>query len=157
MQETAKDEDQGPKKEHSNIGGQLLYLTDDRQANIGEVRAGSEEKNRESWYLSWALDTNQEGRDKGKTMEVGCAYFKTENEHFTMLDAPGHRSFVPNMIADACQADMAVLPRRLGSNLVILVNKMDDPRVEWSKERYNECKDTLVPYLRKCGFNPKQR
>ncbi|GIY64736.1 eukaryotic peptide chain release factor GTP-binding subunit ERF3A [Caerostris darwini] len=189
------EEEEGVRKEHVNvvfighvdagkstIGGQLLYLTgmvDKRTLEKYEREA--KEKNRESWYLSWALDTNQEERDKGKTVEVGRAYFETENKHFTLLDAPGHRSFVPNMIGGACQADLAVLviSARKGEfetgferggqtrehamlaktagvrHLVILVNKMDDPTVEWSEERYNECKEKLIPYLKKCGFNPK--
>lgn len=78
----------------STIGGQLLYLTgmvDKRTLEKYEREA--KEKNRESWYLSWALDTNQEERDKGKTVEVGRAYFETQNKHFTLLDAPGIRHY----------------------------------------------------------------
>ncbi|XP_043945116.1 eukaryotic peptide chain release factor GTP-binding subunit ERF3A isoform X2 [Protopterus annectens] len=185
-----------PKKEHVNvvfighvdagkstIGGQIMYLTgmvDKRTLEKYEREA--KEKNRETWYLSWALDTNQEERDKGKTVEVGRAYFETERKHFTILDAPGHKSFVPNMIGGASQADLAVLviSARKGEfetgfekggqtrehamlaktagvkHLIVLINKMDDPTVNWSFERYEECKEKLVPFLKKVGFNPKK-
>ncbi|XP_073350292.1 G1 to S phase transition 1, like [Pagrus major] len=185
-----------PRKEHINvvfighvdagkstIGGQIMYLTgmvDKRTLEKYEREA--KEKNRETWYLSWALDTNQEERDKGKTVEVGRAYFETEKKHFTILDAPGHKSFVPNMIGGASQADLAVLviSARKGEfetgfekggqtrehamlaktagvkHLIVLVNKMDDPTVSWSLERYEECKEKLVPFLKKVGFNPKK-
>jgi peptide chain release factor subunit 3 len=167
----------------STIGGHIMYLTgmvDKRTLEKYEREA--KEKNRESWYLSWALDTNTEERDKGKTVEVGRAYFETENKHFTILDAPGHKSFVPNMIGGASQADVAVLviSARRGEfetgferggqtrehamlvktagvkHLIVVVNKMDDPTVEWDETRYTEIKDKLTPYLKKCGFNPKQ-
>lgn len=160
-----------------------MYLTgmvDKRTLEKYEREA--KEKNRETWYLSWALDTNQEERDKGKTVEVGRAYFETEKKHFTILDAPGHKSFVPNMIGGASQADLAVLviSARKGEfetgfekggqtrehamlaktagvkHLIVLVNKMDDPTVNWSLERYEECKEKLVPFLKKVGFNPKK-
>lgn len=165
----------------STIGGQIMSLTgmvDKRTLEKYEREA--REKSRESWYLSWALDTNQEERDKGKTVEVGRAYFETEKKHFTILDAPGHKSFVPNMIGGAAQADLAVLviSARKGEfetgfdrggqtrehamlaktagvkHLVVLVNKMDDPTVNWDETRYNECKDKILPYLKKLGFNP---
>ncbi|CAH1795378.1 unnamed protein product [Owenia fusiformis] len=166
----------------STIGGHIMYLTgmvDKRTLEKYEREA--KEKNRETWYLSWALDTNTEERDKGKTVEVGRAYFETETKHFTILDAPGHRSFVPNMIGGASQADLAVLviSARKGEfetgferggqtrehamlvktagvkKLVVAINKMDDPTVNWDETRYTECKDKLIPYLKKCGFNPK--
>nr|CAB3251003.1 eukaryotic peptide chain release factor GTP-binding subunit ERF3A-like [Phallusia mammillata] len=167
----------------STIGGQIMYLTgmvDKRTLEKYEREA--KEKNRETWYLSWALDTNQEERDKGKTVEVGRAYFETETKHFTILDAPGHRSFVPNMIGGASQADIAVLviSARRGEfetgferggqtrehamlaktagvqRLIVLINKMDDPTVNWRQERYEECKEKLTPFLKKVGFNPKK-
>ncbi|XP_033215821.1 eukaryotic peptide chain release factor GTP-binding subunit ERF3A isoform X2 [Belonocnema kinseyi] len=187
-------EDTKSKKEHVNvvfighvdagkstIGGQIMALTgmvDKRTLEKYEREA--KERSRETWYLSWALDTNSEEREKGKTVEVGRAYFETERKHFTILDAPGHKSFVPNMIGGAAQADLAVLviSARKGEfetgfdrggqtrehamlaktagvkHLVVLVNKMDDPTVEWDEARYNECRDKILPYLRKLGFNP---
>ncbi|WKY10985.1 hypothetical protein Q1695_002941 [Nippostrongylus brasiliensis] len=187
--------DDGTHKEHVNmvfighvdagkstIGGQLMYLTgmvDKRTLEKYEREA--KEKGRESWYLSWCMDTNEEEREKGKTVECGRAYFETEKKHFTILDAPGHKSFVPNMISGATQADLAVLviSARKGEfetgfdrggqtrehamlvktagvrHLVILVNKMDDPTVKWDENRFAEIQSKLTPYLRKCGFNPK--
>ncbi|CAH0385235.1 unnamed protein product [Bemisia tabaci] len=167
----------------STIGGQIMALTgtvDKRTLEKYEKEA--KEKGRESWYLSWALDTNQEEREKGKTVEVGRATFETEKKRFTILDAPGHKSFVPNMIGGAAQADLAVLviSARKGEfetgfdrggqtrehamlaktagvkHMVVLINKMDDPTVEWSEARYLECKDKLLPYLKKLGFNPQK-
>ncbi|RZF35437.1 hypothetical protein LSTR_LSTR006981 [Laodelphax striatellus] len=165
----------------STIGGQIMALTgmvDKRTLEKYEKEA--KERSRESWYLSWALDTNQEEREKGKTVEVGRAYFETDKKHFTILDAPGHKSFVPNMIGGTAQADLAVLviSARKGEfetgfdrggqtrehamlaktagvkHLMVLINKMDDPTVEWSEVRYNECRDKILPYLKKLGFNP---
>ena len=146
----------------STLGGNILFLTgmvDERTMEKYEKEA--REAGRESWYLSWALDTNKEERSKGKTVEVGRARFETDKRRYTILDAPGHKSYVPNMISGAAQADVgvlvisarkgefetgfdkggqtrehAVLAKMQGINkLVIVINKMDDPTVGWSKER----------------------
>jgi len=165
----------------STIGGQLMFLTGQvDKRTLEKYQNEAREKSRESWYLSWALDTNEEEREKGKTVEVGRAWFETEKKHFIILDAPGHKCFVPNMIGGAAQADIAILVisarkgefetgfERGGQTrehamlvktagvryLVVLINKMDDPTVNWDQQRYEEIKDKLTPYLKKCGFKP---
>ncbi|CAG8509786.1 20231_t:CDS:10 [Racocetra persica] len=170
----------------STMGGNILYLTgmvDQRTMEKYEKEA--KEQNRESWYLSWALDTSKEERAKGKTVECGRAYFETEKRRYTILDAPGHKNYVPSMIGGASQADVGimacdfnvisarkgefetgferggqtrehtVLAKTSGVNkLVIVINKMDDSTVNWSKERYDECVTKLTPFLKSSGYNP---
>ncbi|KAN0064250.1 translation termination factor GTPase eRF3 [Thecaphora frezii] len=166
----------------STMGGNLLYLTgmvDKRTMEKYEREA--KEAGRESWYLSWALDSTAQEREKGKTVEVGRAYFETGKRRYTILDAPGHKSFVPSMISGAAQADVAVLviSARKGEfetgferggqtrehavlvktagvqRLVVVINKMDEPTVLWEQARYDEIVGKLSPFLRGTGFNPK--
>ncbi|KAJ3679864.1 hypothetical protein LUZ60_016142 [Juncus effusus] len=149
----------------STTGGQILFLSgqvDDR--TIQKYEREAQERNRESWYMAYIMDTTEEERLRGKTVEVGRAHFETETTRFTILDAPGHKSYVPNMISGASQADIGVLvisarkgefeagyegggqtrehillAKTLGvAKLVVVINKMDDPTVEWSKTRYDE-------------------
>lgn len=166
----------------STLGGQLLFLTGmvDKRT-LEKYEKESKELNRESWYLSWALDTSEEERHKGITVECGRAHFETEKRRFTILDAPGHKNFVPSMISGAAQSDVAVLVisarkgefetgfekggqtrehamlvKTLGvKRLIVVINKMDEPSVEWAKERWDECIDKLSPFLRQTGFNLK--
>lgn len=166
----------------STMGGNLLYLTGmvDKRT-LDKYERDAKEAGRESWYLSWALDSTQQERDKGKTVEVGRAYFETGKRRYTILDAPGHKSYVPNMIGGAAQADVAILviSARRGEfetgferggqtrehamlvktagvqRLVVVVNKMDDVTVGWDKERYDDIVGKLSPFLRSTGFNPK--
>lgn len=164
------------------MGGNLLYLTGmvDKRT-LEKFERESKEAGRESWYLSWALDSTSQEREKGKTVEVGRGFFETGKRRYTILDAPGHKTYVPAMISGAAQADVAllVISARRGEfetgfekggqtrehamlvktagvqRLVVVVNKMDEPTVGWSKERYDEIVGKLTPFLRSAGFNPK--
>lgn len=167
----------------STTGGQILYLSkmvDER--TIQKYEKEAKEKNRESWYMAYIMDTNEEERAKGKTVEVGRAHFETEKSRFTILDAPGHKSYVPNMISGASQADVgvlvisarkgefetgferggqtrehAMLAKTLGiCKLFVVVNKMDDPSVGWAKERFDEIEKKISPFLKSCGYNVKK-
>ncbi|KAG5041798.1 hypothetical protein JHK85_014274 [Glycine max] len=167
----------------STTGGQILFLSgqvDER--TIQKYEKEAKDKSRESWYMAYIMDTNEEERVKGKTVEVGRAHFETETTRFTILDAPGHKSYVPNMISGASQADIGVLvisarkgefetgyerggqtrehvqlAKTLGvSKLLVVVNKMDEPTVQWSKERYDEIESKMVPFLKQSGYNVKK-
>mmetsp|Transcript_34790 Transcript_34790/g.44373 ORF Transcript_34790/g.44373 Transcript_34790/m.44373 type:complete len:655 (+) Transcript_34790:208-2172(+) len=167
----------------STLSGQILYCTDfvDRRT-IEKYEREAKERNRESWFLAFIMDTNEEERSKGKTVEVGRAHFESENKRYTILDAPGHKSYVPNMISGAAQADVgilvisarrgefetgfekggqtrehALLAKTLGViKLIVVINKMDDSTVNWAKERYDECVTKLKPFLRTCGYAVKR-
>lgn len=166
----------------STTGGHLLYLTgvvDKRTMEKYEKEA--KDAGKESWYLSWVLDLNQEERNKGKTTEYGRAYFESDKRKYTLLDAPGHKQYVPSMIGGASQADFGILviSARKGEfeagferggqtrehivlaktagikTLIIAINKMDESTVNWSETRYKECVDKIGPFVRSAGFNPK--
>ena len=167
----------------STLSGSILYImgmVDSR--TIERYEREAKQRNRESWFLAFIMDTSEEERAKGKTVEVGRAHFETETNRYTILDAPGHKNYVPNMIAGAVQADVgilvisarkgefetgfekggqtrehALLAKTLGVQyLVVVINKMDDPTVEWDVNRYEECVSKLKPYLKQCGYTIKR-
>ena len=165
----------------STICGNILILTgkvDKRLIESFEQEA--KDKGRESWWMAYVMDQNEEERAKGKTVEVGRAFFETTNKRFTILDAPGHKAYVPNMISGASQAEYAalvisarisefetgferggqtrehaMLAKSFGvTKLVVIVNKMDDPSVNWSQERYEQIRRDMIPYLvETCKYN----
>lgn len=167
----------------STLSGNILYLTDyvDKRT-IEKYEREAKSRNRESWFLAFIMDTNEEERAKGKTVEVGRAQFATQAKRYTILDAPGHKNYVPHMISGAAQADVgilvisarrgefetgferggqtrehAMLAKTLGVRfLVVVVNKMDDPTVKWSRDRYEECVSKLKPFLKSCGYTIKK-
>lgn len=164
----------------STIAGSILYrLGQIDERTIEKYQREAKANNRESWFIAYIMDVNEDEREKGKTVEVGKAFFETPSKRFTVLDAPGHASFVPNMLQGACLADYAalvisaktgefeagfekdgrtrehaLLAKSLGvSKLVVIVNKMDEDSVKWSKERYDQIKKDLSSFLKMCGYN----
>lgn len=165
----------------STICGQILVqmgLVDAR--TLEKYRLQSKEQNRESWYLSWCLDTNPEEREKGKTTEVGTAAFELPHRRVNILDAPGHKQFVFEMINGANRADIGILVisarisefeagfekggqtrehiflLKAGSvqRLIVLVNKMDDPSVCWSRERFDEIREKVGAFVKRMFPSP---
>lgn len=123
------------------------------------------------------MDESAEERERGITMTVAVAYFDSRKYHVVVLDSPGHKDFVPNMISGATQADVAILviDASVGSfetgmsptggqtrehaqliksfgvdQLIVAVNKMDV--VEYSKKRFDMIKTELGTFLRSCHF-----
>ncbi|GIL92612.1 hypothetical protein Vretimale_14026 [Volvox reticuliferus] len=171
----------------STLAGQILFLTGGvDKRTIEKYEREAKEKNREGWYMAYIMDTNEEERVKGITVEVGRAHFETDKKRYTILDAPGHKNYVPNMIQGACQADVAILvisarkgefetgferggqtrehaqlAKTLGvTRLIVVVNKLDCPSVavdgKWDKARFDQIVNGLTPFLRQCGYNLKK-
>ncbi len=125
--------------------------------------------------FAWLVDRLKEERERGMTIDLFHTKIETPHKMITIIDAPGHRDFVKNMITGASQADAAVLVvsaksgegvqaqtiehvfliKTLGVNqLVVAISKMDDPTVNYSQERFEEVKAQVAELLRKVGYNP---
>uniref|UniRef100_A0AC35TN33 Tr-type G domain-containing protein n=1 Tax=Rhabditophanes sp. KR3021 TaxID=114890 RepID=A0AC35TN33_9BILA len=162
----------------STTMGHLLYLSgkvDERthKKNLAEAT----NKGKASFAFAWLLDANEEERDRGVTMGVGKASFDTQNKRVIILDAPGHKDFIPNMISGAAQGDAAILVlnstigefekgisiggqttehsyllANLGiKHLIVAANKLDT--VNWSKERFNDVSEMLMDSLKESNIS----
>lgn len=161
----------------STLMGRLLYdLKVVDQRTIDRYRKEAEKMGKSSFALAWVLDQGTEERNRGVTIDIAMNKFSTPKTTFTVLDAPGHQDFIPNMIAGASQADFAVLVidastgafesglrgqtkehallvRSMGvSRIIIVVNKMET--VSWSKDRYDEITQQVSAFLSSAGFLP---
>ncbi|CAD6568372.1 MAG: Hsp70 suppressor, GTPase facilitates ribosomal subunit dissociation [Alectoria sarmentosa] len=162
----------------STLMGRLLYdLKVVDQRTLDKYRKEAERIGKASFALAWVLDQGTEERSRGVTIDIAMNKFETESTSFTILDAPGHRDFIPNMIAGASQADFAVLVidastgnfesglkgqtkehallvRSMGvQRIVIAVNKLDT--VQWSQDRFDEIAQQVSAFLTSAGFLAK--
>ncbi len=159
------------------MGRLLLDLRVVDQRAVDRLRKEAETIGKSSFALAWVLDQTPEERSRGVTVDVATNRFETEHTAFTVLDAPGHKDFIPNMIAGASQADFAILVidastgafesglrgqtkehslliRSMGvSRVIVAINKLD--MVAWSQERFNEIKDQMTGFLSSAGFQHK--
>src|ERR1700712_21960 len=158
--------------------GRLLYdLKVVDQRTIDKYRKEAEKMGKSSFALAWVLDQGTEERSRGVTIDIATNNFETSKTAFTILDAPGHRDFIPNMIAGASQADFAILVidastgnfesglkgqtkehallvRSMGvQKIIVAINKMDS--VQWSNERFEEIQQHISSFLTTAGFQPK--
>ncbi|KAH7344847.1 P-loop containing nucleoside triphosphate hydrolase protein [Rhizoctonia solani] len=162
----------------STLMGRLLYECGQvEEKRRREHERASEKAGKASFSWAWELDAGAEERERGITMDIAQSVLPTEHRIISILDAPGHKDFVPNMISGASQADCALLVvdaatgafekgfegggqtrehigvvRSLGvRNLVVAVNKMDT--VDYKKSRFDEIQGVLLPFLIQAGFN----
>ncbi|KAI1473241.1 P-loop containing nucleoside triphosphate hydrolase protein [Daldinia caldariorum] len=156
------------------MGRLLLDLNVVDQRTIQKYRKEAESIGKSSFALAWVLDQRSEERSRGVTIDIATNKFETENTSFTILDAPGHRDFIPNMIAGASQADFAILVvdattgafeaglkgqtrehslllRSMGvSRVIVATNKLD--AIGWSQERFDEISQQVSGFLSATGF-----
>jgi elongation factor 1-alpha len=158
----------------STTVGRLLLDTGHIEAHVIEkYRKEAETKGKGTFEFAWVMDALKEERERGLTIDVAHKKFNTQKYYFTIIDAPGHRDFVKNMITGTSQADAAVivvssiegpqaqtkehifLARTLGVKQIIIdINKMDATKYDQAK--YEEAKKGVTELLKTVGYNVDQ-
>jgi elongation factor 1-alpha len=167
----------------STTTGHLIYKCggiDKRTIERFEKEAADMGKG--SFKYAWVLDKLKAERERGITIDISLWKFETPKYYVTIIDAPGHRDFIKNMITGTSQADCAVLVVASGQGefeagiskngqtrehallaftlgvkqLIVAVNKMDDKSVNYNQDRYEEIKKEVSAYIKKVGYNPEK-
>lgn len=166
----------------STTTGHLIYKCggiDER--TIAKFEKEAQEMGKGSFKYAWVLDKLKAERERGITIDIALWKFETEKYFVTIIDAPGHRDFIKNMITGTSQADCAVLIVAAGigefeagiskngqtrehallaftlgvKQLIIGVNKMDNTEPPFSENRFKEISKEVETYIKKIGYNPK--
>ncbi|KAF1813447.1 hypothetical protein P152DRAFT_434558 [Eremomyces bilateralis CBS 781.70] len=159
------------------MGRLLLDLNVITQRSLDKLQKEANTLKKSSFALAFIMDSNKDERERGITVDIATSHFSTDSTNYTILDAPGHQDFVPNMIAGAAQADFSILVvdaspnsfesgirgqthehalivRSMGaSNIIVAVNKMD--AAHWLQDRFNEIREQMTGFLTKVGFKPE--
>jgi len=167
----------------STTTGHLIYkLGGIESRTLERLAKEARDLGRESFKYAFILDKLKSERERGITIDISLWKFETKLFNYTIIDAPGHRDFIKNMITGTSQADIAILvvaavtgefeagisaegqtrehallAYTLGvKQMIVIVNKMDEKTVNWSKERYEEIKTEMSTYLKKLGYQPEK-
>ena len=158
----------------STTVGRLLYDSGavDEQT-VRKLKDKAKELGKAGFEFAFVMDNLKEEQERGVTIDLSHKKFETPKYYFTIIDAPGHRDFIKNMITGASQADAAVLvvsankgdgvqaqtrehiflAKTLGvKQLIVAVNKMD--MVDYAESRYKEVVDEVGKLLKTVGFDP---
>ena len=157
----------------TTVGRLLLDSGHIEQHVIDKNEKMASDAGKAGFGLAYVMDGLKEERARGITIDVAHKEFFTPNYYYTVIDAPGHRDFVKNMITGASQADAAVLlcaandgvnaqtkehaflARVLGvKQLIVHVNKMDISGVDWSEDKYKAACAEVNTLLKMAGFKP---
>ncbi|MFH0928751.1 MAG: translation elongation factor EF-1 subunit alpha [Candidatus Aenigmatarchaeota archaeon] len=155
----------------STLLGRILYdtknLSEDQMRKLKEL---AKDNKKETFEFAYAMDRLKEERERGVTIDVMHQRFDTQKYYFTIIDAPGHRDFVKNMITGASQADAAILVcsakdgvqeqtkehvfllKVLGvKQIIVAINKMD--AVNYDEAKYKETVDSCGKLLKTVGYD----
>jgi len=167
----------------STTTGHLIYKCGGiDKRTIEKFESEAKAMGKGSFKYAWVLDKLKAERERGITIDIALWKFETPKYYFTIIDAPGHRDFIKNMITGTSQADVAILvvasgegefEAGIGKNgqtrehallaftlgvkqMIVCVNKMDVPSggKKYNETRYNEIVTEVSTYLKKIGYNP---
>jgi len=165
----------------STTTGHLIYKCGGiDKRTIEKFEKEAQEMGKGSFKYAWVLDKLKAERERGITIDIALWKFETAKYYVTIIDAPGHRDFIKNMITGTSQADCAVLIVAAGTGefeagiskngqtrehallaytlgvkqLIIGVNKMDSTEPPYSGPRFDEIKKEVGAYVKKIGYNP---
>jgi len=165
----------------STSTGHLIYKCGGiDKRTIEKFEKEAQELGKGSFKYAWVLDKLKAERERGITIDISLWKFETAKFYVTIIDAPGHRDFIKNMITGTSQADCAVLVVAAGvgefeagiskngqtrehallaytlgvKQMIVAVNKMDSTEPPYSEARYQEIKKEIGAYVKKIGYNP---